>query len=142
MPEFRFYHPVEVRYGDLDPQGHVNNARYLTYLEQARVAYLVKTGLWDGHSFDEIGIILADIQVTFLASIRFGDPVRVGVRISRLGSKSIDMDYLIEDAQTHKELARAKSVLVAYDYNRRESISIPDIWRHGIASFEKPTGEL
>jgi acyl-CoA thioesterase FadM len=30
MPAFRYYHPIEVRYGDLDPQGHVNNARYLT----------------------------------------------------------------------------------------------------------------
>jgi hypothetical protein len=51
MNEFRFYHPIEVRYSDLDPQGHVNNAKFLTYLEQARIEYIGKLGLWDGSSF-------------------------------------------------------------------------------------------
>jgi acyl-CoA thioester hydrolase len=44
MPGFHYYHPIEVRYGDLDPQGHVNNARYLTYLEQARIGYIRHLG--------------------------------------------------------------------------------------------------
>ena len=59
MSTCRFYHPIEVRYGDLDPQGHVNNARYLTYMEQARIAYVAHLGLWKGPSFLDIGIILA-----------------------------------------------------------------------------------
>ena len=71
MSEFRFFCPVEVRYGDLDPQGHVNNAKYLTYLEQARVAYIIHLGLWDGKSFEDIGIILAEIQLKFIASFFF-----------------------------------------------------------------------
>ena len=37
MSAYHFSYPIEVRYGDLDPQGHVNNAKYLTYMEQARV---------------------------------------------------------------------------------------------------------
>ena len=44
MSQFRFYHPIEVRYGDLDPQGHVNNAKHLTYFEQARISYMVELG--------------------------------------------------------------------------------------------------
>ena len=48
MANFRFILPLEVRYADLDPQWHVNNTRYLTYLEQGRMAYLVHLGLWDG----------------------------------------------------------------------------------------------
>ena len=38
MDDFKFHHPIEVRYSDLDPQGHVNNARFLTFFEQARVS--------------------------------------------------------------------------------------------------------
>jgi acyl-CoA thioester hydrolase len=45
MPSFRFYHSIEVRFSDLDAQGHVNNANYLTYIEQARIAYIQKLGL-------------------------------------------------------------------------------------------------
>jgi len=57
MSQFNFYHPVEVRYGDLDPQGHVNNAKHLTYFEQARIAYLIELGLFTkDQSFMEIGI--------------------------------------------------------------------------------------
>ena len=44
MTDYKFFHPIEVRYGDLDPQGHVNNAKYLTYFEQARVHYLISLG--------------------------------------------------------------------------------------------------
>ena len=46
MTPYRFHHPIEVRYGDLDPQGHLNNAKYLTYFEQARVNYLIDLGLF------------------------------------------------------------------------------------------------
>jgi hypothetical protein len=51
MNGYRFYHPIEVRYGDLDPQGHLNNAKYLTFMEQTRVKYFLKLGLWDGQLF-------------------------------------------------------------------------------------------
>src|SRR5512133_2916352 len=99
MDEFRFYHPIEVRYGDLDPQGHVNNARYLTYMEQARIHYIRAVGLWDGHSFLDIGIIVADAHLTFKAPILFGQQVQVGARVTRLGNKSLTMEYRLRDAQ-------------------------------------------
>jgi acyl-CoA thioester hydrolase len=46
MPDFHFTYPIEVRYDDLDPQGHVNNARFLSYFEQARVNYFIHLGLF------------------------------------------------------------------------------------------------
>lgn len=136
MPDYRFYHPIEIRYGDLDPQGHLNNSRYLTFMEQARINYIKHLGLWNGGSFLEIGIILAEINIKFLASIQFGQPVRVGVRVTRLGNKSLDMHYCIEDAQSGAELATGTSVLVAYDYPADRSIPIPDRWRDVIKKYE------
>src|SRR3972149_4873914 len=59
MPSFRFSHPIEVRYADLDPQRHVNNAAVFTYLEQARAKYLEHLGLWGGGGFDDLGVIVA-----------------------------------------------------------------------------------
>jgi acyl-CoA thioester hydrolase len=137
MSEFHFYHPIEVRYGDLDPQGHVNNAKYLTYMEQARIHYLVHVSLFqNGQSFTDIGIILADAHVTFLASVQFGQPVRVGVRVTRLGDKSMTMEYRLEDAATGQELATGSTVLVAYNYRDRMTIQIPDEWRKILVEFE------
>ena len=125
-----------MRYGDLDPQGHVNNAKYLTYMEQARVAYLRHLGLWEGGSFLEIGIILADAHITFRAPIQFGAALRVGVCISRLGNKSMQSEYRIEEAADGREYASGASVLVAYDYQRGQTVVLPEAWREKIAEFE------
>jgi len=136
MPDFRFYHLIEVRYGDLDPQGHVNNAKFLTYLEQGRVFYFKQLKLWEGGSFLNFGIILADIQITFHKAIQFGDPIRVGVRITRLGNKSMTSEYRLEDGRDESVFATGSSVLVAYDYQAKKSIPIPAQWRKAIMQFE------
>lgn len=140
MADFHFYHLIEVRYGDLDPQGHVNNAKLLTYIEQARIFYLKQLKLWEGGSFQNLGIILADVQMTFKRAIQFGDPIRVGVRISRLGNKSMTSEYLLEDARDASLFATGSSVLVAYDYHDNRSMPIPDEWRKAIMKFEGLTG--
>ncbi len=136
MPEFKFYHPIEVRYGDLDPQGHVNNAKYFTYIEQARTQYIRRLGLWPGGSFLDIGIILADVQITFKSPILFGQAVRVGARVSQIGNKSFKMEYCLEDGADGKELANATSVLVTFDYRSNKTISVPEQWRKAILGFE------
>jgi acyl-CoA thioester hydrolase len=136
MTDFHFYHLIEVRYGDLDPQGHVNNAKFLTYIEQGRVFYLKQLNLWEGGSFLDIGIILADVQLTFRKAIQFGDPIRVGVRISNVGNKSMTSEYRIEDARDESVFATGSSALVAYDYRNNRSVPIPDEWRKAIIKFE------
>ena len=137
MTHFHFYHPIEVRYGDLDPQGHVNNAKHLTYFEQARIAYMVELGLFTkDQSFMEIGVILADVHITYLAPIYFGEPIKVGVHISKLGTKSMTWMQNIVDAKTSKELARGEVIMVTYDYKEEKTINIPHEWREKIKQFE------
>lgn len=139
VTHFRYFHPIEVRYGDLDPQGHVNNAKYLTYMEQGRVSYVKELGLWTEGSFMDFGIILADIQITYRAPILFGQSLKVWVRVSRLGNKSMTMDYCLDDRNEHNdgvEYASGTSVLVAYSYHDAQTISIPESWRQVIMDFE------
>ena len=138
MTQFNFYHPVEVRYGDLDPQGHVNNAKHLTYFEQARIAYMVELGLFTkDQSFMEIGVILADVHITYLAPVYFGEAIKVGVHISKLGTKSMTWMQNIVDAKTGKELAKGEVVMVTYDYKEEKTINIPHEWREKIKQFEQ-----
>ncbi len=136
METFRYVHAIEVRYGDLDPQGHVNNARYLTYMEQARVGYLLHLGLWDGRSFLDIGIILAEARVTFRRPIHLGQQVQVGVRVARLGNKSFLIRYRLTEATTGEVFAEAETVQVCYDYRTGSTIPIPPKWREVVAAFE------
>jgi acyl-CoA thioester hydrolase len=137
MSQFRFYHPVEVRYGDLDPQGHVNNAKYLTYFEQARIAYWIDMGFFTtDQSFMEIGVILADVHLTYLEPVYFGQKVKVGVHVARLGNKSMTWEQNVIDVESDKELAKAEIVIVAYDYRQEKTIPIPQAWREKIIEFE------
>ena len=137
MTHFNFYHPVEVRYGDLDPQGHVNNAKHLTYFEQARIAYMVKLGLFTkDQSFMEIGVILADVHITYLEPVYFGQHIKVGVHAEKLGNKSMTWAQNIVDADTGKELAKGEVIMVMYDYKEEKTINIPHEWREKIKAFE------
>lgn len=136
MPLFHFHHPIEIRYADLDPQGHVNNARFLTYFEQARVNYLIHLGLFSREqSFLEIGIIIAEATITFKAPVYFGTQSRVGVRISRLGTKSMTMEYEMTDDKG-KVCATGSTVIVTFDYKTHVTIPIPAAWREKISRFE------
>lgn len=137
MADFNFTYPIEVRYADLDPQGHVNNANFLTYFEQARVNYLIALGLFSNkQSFLDVGIILADAHVTFLAPVLFGMDVRISVRVSRLGNKSMSVEYRMFDGATGSQLASGSTVLVTFDYHSQVTIPIPENWRKQISAFE------
>ena len=136
MPDFKFFHPIEVRYGDLDAQGHVNNASYLTFMEQARIQYIRRLGLWSGGSFQDLGVILADVHLAFRAQITFGQTVQVGVRVASIGNKSYMMEYRLEDAADGKELASGTTVQVAFDYHSGKTMPVPQAWREAIIEFE------
>jgi len=127
---------IALRYGDLDPQWHVNNARFLTFIEQSRFAYITQLGLWDGKSFLDLGLIVANMNIAFLAPIEFHMDVRVYARIARLGNKSMLFEHEIKDEKSGTLLGRAETVMVYYDYHTLSSQPIPDAWREKISTFE------
>ena len=125
-----FVHEEQVRFRDLDPMGHVNNAVFLTYLEQARVAFFSEMGAATG--LEDMNMIVARVEIDFKAPVRLGHEVEVSVRASRFGTKSFDLDY---ELRVEGELvAVAKSVQVAYDYNRREPVPVPAEWREKLSA--------
>ena len=125
-----FVHREAVRFRDLDPMGHVNNAVFLTYIESARAAFLQHLGAVQ--TLEDLAIIVARIEIDFRAPVRFGDEVEVSVRVSRFGEKSFDLEHELRVAGTL--VAEARTVLVTYDYERREPVAIPDEWREKLAA--------
>lgn len=139
LPEgFRHHLPIQVRWGDMDALGHVNNAVYLTYLEQARVDQLRRElGLWDGQT-GQIGVILARVEIDFKLPLFAGDDVHVFSRVTRLGNRSMELEQLIArltDAR-YEIAARALVTTVIFDYVRNQSTPIPAEWRALIKAYE------
>ena len=85
-------HREVARFSDLDPMGHVNNAVYLTWIENARIEFLRTLGAFDNPDTTEMAMILARVEVDFRAPLGFGDEIEVGVRTARLGTKSFDLE--------------------------------------------------
>ncbi len=136
MEQFHFYQPIQIRYNDIDAQGHVNNAKYVTYIEFARFRYITEVGLWDGGSFLDLGLIVADAHVSYLAPIKLGQEIRVGVRVSKIGIKSMTLEYQIEDSKDGRVLATAETIMVSFNYKSQSTTLVSKTWRELISKFE------
>ncbi len=136
MNKFNFFLPVQVRYGDIDAQWHVNNTKFINYIEQGRFAYLMKLELFDGKSFLDLGLIVADVHMAYLAPIELGQNIQVAVRVAHIGNKSLRFEYEIQNMDTGDILAKAETVMVSYDFHTHTSKPVPDDWRKKISTFE------
>ena len=137
MTEFHFFHPIHIRYSDIDAQWHVNNTRYSTYIEDARLAYLQHLGLWKGESFLDLGVIVADVHIAYQKPLFHGQNVQVATLVSRLGTKSLQFAFEIQNAATAEICATAETINVAFNFRAEQSIAIPEEWRKKISAFEK-----
>ncbi len=133
---FTYYHPITVRYADLDPQSHVNNAAYMTYLESARLGYYQASGIWHPDSGALTGMVVARAEIEYLAPIFMGQSIRVGVRLEALGNSSMTFAFQIESVPVGKPLARGRSVMVAFDNEKGEKRPVPPEWREKLTRFE------
>lgn len=112
-----------MRFRDCDAMGHVNNAVYFTYMEQARFAYAQHVLAGDAAS---LPIILARAECDFKAQATYGDVLDVFVRLTRIGRASFTLEYDVVDVAGGASVATGRSVQVAYDYAAQRSMAIPD----------------
>ena len=136
MSKFRFQIPITVRYGDLDPQWHVNNARFLSYSEQARSQYLIKLGLFDGFSFWNLPLIVGDIHCRYLVPIEPNTTVLVSMGVTKIGRKTLTIETEITGENGSPIYARLETIMVAYDYHTKKAEPVSDKIRARISEFE------
>jgi acyl-CoA thioester hydrolase len=134
-----FTHRIEVRFRDCDPMGHVNNAVYLTYLEQARLVQWRSVSQFGGlrnmregqteASGDPLrdvpGVILARVEIDYKRPARYGDLLDVRIGLATIGRTSFTYEYEIVDT-SDRLVAGARSVQVFYDYRAGTPMPIPD----------------
>ena len=134
IDEFRHRTRLEVRLGDLDPFGHVNNAVIATYVEQGRVLYL-RDVLGTGVDPVSMPFILAMLKIDYVSQVMFSDTVEVGSRVDWIGRTSIGMSHVLIN-QEARELARSEAVLVAFDYEVEKPMPVSDSWREIMTAHE------
>ncbi len=121
---------IQVRFRDCDPLGHVNNAVYLTYLENARFA------IWKAQ--DVAGVILARAEVDFRSQSRYGDELEVRLRLEGFGRSSFRYEYEIVDVPSQRVVVTAKTVQVHFDYAAQVSVALSDDLRARLSTPVAP----
>ena len=141
--DFRYRHPIEIRYSDTDALGHVNNATYFAYFEMARIGYYTAVV---GHSFgtgpdaDIHTYVIAEAPITYRTPAFFSEPLSCGVRVGWLGRSSFSLEYRVEvddsDIGDARVIADGSTVQVFYDLARARIMRMPADLSAGMAEYE------
>lgn len=127
-----------VHWGEMDALGHVNHARFLTWLETARIELCAKIGVFaDG--VRGVGPILANVSCDYLRPVQFPAIVSAGVRVRAIGRTSLTMEYAVWlEGAPESPVARATTVVVLIDYATMAKVPVSDDVRAAIAALEVP----
>lgn len=134
--DFKHKLPIQIRYKDVDIQGHVNNANHITYFETARVNYfneVIKHNDWT-----KTGMILAKTEIDYFEPIFMEDEVFCYTKITSFGTKSFEISNIITKSSPRGEIncAEGKSVIVCFNYEIKQTVEIPTEWKEAVNKYE------
>lgn len=126
--QFIFSTVLEVRGADLNYGGHVGNDRILGLMQEARIRFYRSVGFKDELHFDgSVGHVIADAVVIYKSESFLGDQLEIQIGISGITRYAFDMYYLIINQNSKKEIARGKTGMVCFDYDKRKVAPIPEV---------------
>lgn len=127
LPEkFLFKTELTIRASDLNYGGHVGNDTMLTFLQEARIRFYRQLGFKDEVGFEgSVGQIIADASIQYKSESFFGDVLIIELAVSDFNKYGFDMFYRVTNKESLKEVARAKTGIICFDYAKRKVVSIP-----------------
>ena len=122
LEDFLFHHNIQTRWKDMDSFGHINNAVYLTYIEDARTTLFKR---WNLKSQNK-SIIVASLKIDYFTQIKHPSKLIIGSKISRIGNSSFDIQSAIFIDGLKKPAALSIVICVCYDYENGQSVPVYD----------------
>ncbi len=141
---------ISVRYQDLDPYGHVNNAVHLEYFEAARIAYLNtlagRAGLGPLNAGDVPGMyyVIAETNIRYKSPIYFEDTLHCSASICTVGARSFVIDHELRAGESYENgrtVAEGTSAQVFYDPKTEEVRARPEWFLATVAGLENRAEE-
>lgn len=115
--------PVEVRFGDLDAYGHVNNAKFITYLEVARTKLFMEG--FSALMAAGINFLVARIECEYKKPLMLRPSVLVDVQAEKVGNTSFEFSYAVHDGNG-EVYATARTVMVTFDSKAGRPVKVPE----------------
>lgn len=133
---FKHITPIQLRFNDFDALGHVNNSVYLSFFDLGKTSYFMQV-LPDVQLNREVGIVIADIHVSFLLPVYPGENVAVETAVFEVGNKSFKLYQQLIDLDTNEVKCICKTVMVCFDAKTKSTRQISPEWRKAMADFEE-----
>ena len=137
MDNIQFNHtiPIQLLFNDFDALGHVNNSVYFSFYDLGKTSYFNEV-MPDVSISNEVGVVIANIQVSFLLSVYPGENVSVETAVIEIGNKSFKLLQCLIDVDTNEVKCICETVMVCYDAKTKTTRAISDEWRKAMAGFE------
>lgn len=132
MKPYRYQYPLKVRWSEVDGQGIVFNANYLMYLDLAYQEYL-RRAVKVSEGMPKT--VLAKSTLTFKASAKFDDDLKVSVHTANIGRTSMTVQFRM--TREDDLLFEAENIYVYVDDTEHKPIMVPNDWRNAIADYEQ-----
>ena len=126
---------IQMRFGDVDILGHVNNVNLQHYFDLGKTDYYVDV-LHIGVDWKKVGFIQKAVHTVFEAQTRMNEPVKVTSRVEKIGMTSMTLYQEILNRETGELKAYSRSTLVVFDFEEQIPVPVPAEWRHAISAFE------
>jgi acyl-CoA thioester hydrolase len=127
---------IEVRWGDMDAMGHVNNAVYFTYCESARIHLLRELGIEGRAEGSRRGPVLVSASCDFKQEVTYPAVLDVGVRVEAIGQRSFRLSYGMFLRGTDQLVALGASVNAWVDFAAGRAVEIPSQVREALAEYQ------
>jgi acyl-CoA thioesterase FadM len=125
LPErFQFVTDVPLRITDINYGDHLGNDALLSLLHEARIQFLRQYGFTE-MNVDGQSIIMADAVLVYRSEGFYGDVARIEIAVSNMQSHGCDFIYGVTNKETGKGLARAKTGILFYDYEKKRILQVP-----------------
>lgn len=120
----------------MDSMGHVNNAKYFTYCESARMSYFAAVRMYELREHGKHGSALAATTLNFRRQVRHPAELEVATRVVEIGRSSFKMELELFYRGTDDLVADGTGVIVWVDYGAGKSIPLPEALKEEIRRFE------
>ena len=119
LSDFPFHHRAKTRWRDLDAFGHVNNATFLSYIEDARITFFKRWSI----NLSEKSLIVASVKINYIKQLMHPSNFIIGQRVSRLGNKSFDIESVLFSEDTKTTICHSIVTSVCYDFIQEKETS-------------------
>ena len=116
---------IKVRGYHIDSYGHVNNTRYLEFLEEARWHIKDKYLQFFDDNEDDYGLVVVNNNIDYLSSSFLGDDLRIESKVIRIGTKSVVFQHDVFNDANNKHLISAKVTFVFFNRKKNQSEQLP-----------------